>query len=158
MAENLSVKLAQNNYKLLCAMLDDRKWNYEKNEDNLSVECTVRGDDLPMDVIIKFNTDMEIVSLYSPMPFTVPEDKRNDLAIAIARANHNMVDGCFDYSYTRGKIVFRMTASYSNSLLSKDVFDYMLLVSCGTVDAYNDKFLAVCKKDMSVEEILNLIK
>ena len=158
MANNLSVKLAQNNYKVLCAMLDEKKWKYEKEEEKLSINCTARGDDLPMDIIIKFNTDMEIVSLFSPMPFTVPDDKRNDLAIAIARANYNMVDGSFDYSYTKGRIVFRLTASYSNCLLSKDMYEYMLLVSCSTIDAYNDKFLAVCKKEMSVEEILNLIK
>ena len=157
MASTQSVKLAQKNYKALCAMLDDNKWKYEKNEEELSISCSAKGDDMSMDIIIKFNTELEIVALYSPMPFTVPENKRKIMALAVTRANMGMIDGSFDYKYMEGRILFRMTASYASSLLSKDMFEYMLFVSCRTIDDYNDKFLTVTKQDMTVEELFKLI-
>ena len=157
MAGTLNDDLALSNFKAACAMLDEQDWHYEKDEERLTISCGAQGEDLPMDILVKFNRDMEIVSLHSPMPFTVPENKRNDLAIAIARANNGMVDGSFDYDYVGGIILFRLTSSYKGSLLSKETYKYMLMVSCSTIDHYNDKFLTVCKKDMSIEEIFNYI-
>lgn len=157
MANTQSVKLAQTNFKALCAMLDDNKWTYEKDEGALKITTGARGDDLPIGITIRFNTDLELVTLYSLLPFSVPENKRKIMALAISRANLGMVDGSFDYKYSEGKILFRMTASYASSLLSKDMYEYMLFVSCNTVDEYNDKFLTVCKQDMTVEELFKLI-
>ena len=38
------------------------------------------------------------------MPFTVPENMRKEMAVAVSCANHCMVDGDFDYDYETGKI------------------------------------------------------
>lgn len=92
------------------------------------------------------------------MPFVVAEDRRTALAIAVSQANNGMVDGDFDYDYINGRIIFRLTSSYLDSLIGKDMFNYMLMCSCVTIDEYNDKFLMVAKSTMSNEEILDFIK
>lgn len=158
MATQQSIKLAKQNYNALCAMLDSIKWKYQKFDENLYIDCSARGDDLAINVRIKFNTELELVTLYSPMPFDVEPAMRKKMAIAVSRANYGMVDGSFDYNEDNGKIIFRMTSSYSDSLLSKELFEYMLIVSCRTVDDYNDKFLDVCNKNMSIDQIINFIK
>ncbi|MDE7087326.1 MAG: YbjN domain-containing protein [Clostridia bacterium] len=158
MADTQKIKLAQKNFKALCAMLDDNKWKYEKDEEQLMINCGAKGDDMTINIRIKLNPDLELATLYSPMPFDVPESKRSIIALAVARANYGMVDGSFDFKYTTGRILFRLTASYASSILSKEAFEYMLFVSCHTVDEYNDKFLTVCKKDMTVAQLFDLIK
>ena len=72
-------------------------------------------------------------------------------------ANNSLVDGSFDYNYLTGHIVFRMTSSYRESLVGKELFEYMLYCSCFTVDEYNDKFLMIAKSDMSNEEIVKYL-
>ncbi|MDE7264724.1 MAG: YbjN domain-containing protein [Clostridia bacterium] len=157
MADEKKLKQARAVFKALCERLDEHNWQYEKDEDRLSIECGVQGDDLPMELHIFVNPDNQLVSLLSPMPFIVPENRRSAVAVAVCQANSFMVDGSFDFDYTTGKLLFRLTASYRESLISKEVFTYMISVSGHTIDEYNDKFLMIAKNDMTFEQIIEFI-
>ena len=130
MAEEKDIKQARTVYAALCAMLDERDLHYEKDEENLSITCGAQGDDLPIEM----------------------------LAVAVSQANNGLVDGCFDYDFIEGRIFFRMTSSYRDSLIGKDLFAYMLFCSFQTIDDYNDKFLMVAKNKMSFDEIVEFIQ
>ena len=158
MSEEKELKQAQAVYKALCDMLDDHDWHYEKDESELSISCGARGDDLPIELRIRVDAQRKLVTLLSQMPFDVPENRRKALAVAVSEANSTMVDGNFDYNYLTGKIIFRMTTSFLDSLIGKELFEYMLSCACYTIDEYNDKFLMVAMKEMSVEQILKFIK
>lgn len=88
------------------------------------------------------------------MPFKMAEDKRMEGAIVTCVANFGMVDGSFDYDVADGTIVFRMTASFRESVIGDGLFQYMISCSCAMVDAYNDKFLAINKGILSVEDFI----
>lgn len=158
MSDEKELKQAQTVYKALCDMLDERDWHYQKDEKELSIQCGAQGDDLPMEIRIEIDIQRKLVSLISPMPFAVPENRRSALAVAVSQANNGMIDGSFDYDYLSGRILFRMTSSYRESLIGKGLLEYMLSCACYTIDEYNDKFLMAAKKQMSVEEILDYIK
>ena len=153
MAE-VNVTKAKEVYTLLCRMLDNRDWHYEKLEDDLMIESGVKGDDLPIEFIMRVNPRNEIVSFMSWMPFKVEESKRIDLAIATCVANYGLADGSFDYNVADGSILFRLTSSYRESTLSEDLFEYMLMVSASTVDKYNDKFFMISKGALSIEQFI----
>ncbi len=156
MADNVN-KQATIAYNSLCAMLDDRQWVYQKDEEKLSISCTARGDDLPIDLTIEVDAGRNIVSLYSFLPYKAPEDKRVQMAIAVTLANNCMVDGGFDFDFRGGNILFRMSSGFYGALLGKDMFEYMLLCACSTIDEYNDKFLMVAKQNMDIKDIIKLI-
>lgn len=158
MSEEKKLKQAQTVYATLCEMLDEHDWHYKKDEERLSISCGAQGDDLPIEIRIDVDAERSLVTLLSQMPFVVAEDRRTALAIAVSQANNGMVDGDFDYDYINGRIIFRLTSSYLDSLIGKDMFNYMLMCSCVTIDEYNDKFLMVAKSTMSNEEILDFIK
>ena len=48
-------------------MLDDNDWNYEKDEDELVIRCSARGDDLSMDLKIEIDAERKLVILLSPI-------------------------------------------------------------------------------------------
>ncbi|MDE6373218.1 MAG: hypothetical protein K2L72_01835, partial [Clostridia bacterium] len=73
--------------------------------------------------------------------------------IAVARANFNIADGCFDFDYVGGKLYFRMLSSYADNLLDKETYEYMLMIACRIVGDYTEKFQTASKKDMTPEEI-----
>ncbi len=149
-----NLKLAKETYEVLCKMLDDRGWNYEKVEDNLLIKSGVKGDDLPIEFIMKVNPRNEIVSFISWLPFKIEESKRIDLAVAICAANYGLADGSFDYDVTDGTILFRLTSSYCGSILSEDLFEYMLMCAASTVDRYNDKLFMISKGMLSVQQFI----
>ena len=158
MLEEKDLKQAKTVYKSLCDMLDARDWHYKRDDEALMIYSGAQGDDLPMQFRIEVDQVRQLVTLLSQMPFTVPENRRAELAVAVSQANNGMVDGSFDYDYTSGIIIFRLTSSYRESLIGKDLFEYMLMCSLTTIDNYNDKFLAVSKNDMTVEDILKFVQ
>lgn len=158
MSEEKDLKQAKAVYATLCEMLNELNWHFKKDEEQLMIECGAQGDDLPIELRIEVDAKRSLIVLLSQMPFAVAEEKRTALAIAVSQANNGLADGNFDYSYLTGRIIFRLTSSYLDSLIGKELFNYMLMCACATIDEYNDKFLMVAKSDMSIEEILEFIK
>ncbi len=158
MSDLQNLEQAKLTFNTICQMLDDQKWKYERIDEKLIIQSGVQGDDLPIKFTIKVNPKNQIVALYSIMPFNVPEDKRVELALAIHAANYPMVDGSFDYDIKDGSIIFRLTSSFKESVLSKDLFEYMLMVSVVTIDEYNDKFFAVSKGLMTLEQFISHVE
>lgn len=154
MADEKMVR-AQKNYATLCTMLDGNDWHYKKDDAKLKIECGAQGDDLPMDISIRIDSDRQLVVLLSHLPFVVSEDKRLDIAVATSVINYKLVDGSFDFDIEDGHMFFRMTSSYRESELAKEVFFYMLMCSCQTIDEYNDKLLMLAKNMLSLEDFIN---
>lgn len=155
MSDDKKLKNAQNVYKTLCAMLDDKELKYEKHEDDLVVTFILGGDDIPMQFVLKVDSDRELIRLISPIPASFEGDKRIDGAIATSQVNYRLADGSFDYDFRQGRVLFRMTSSFIDSLISKDLFEYMVAVASYTVDEYNDKFFMLAKGQLPLEEFFN---
>lgn len=145
---------AQRTFETLCQNLDEHEWHYEKDEEKLEIECGARGDDLPMDIRIIVDADRQLIILLSIMPFVTPETKRLDTAIATSIVNNKLVDGSFDYDVTSGHMIFRMTSSFIDSEIDREVFTYMLMVSCHTIDEYNDKFFMLGKGILPINKFI----
>ncbi len=149
-------KQAQNIYNTICDMLDAREFNYTKHDDDLAISLTMRGEDIPMDIVIMVLEDKQIVRFISPMPFTVPEDKRAEMAVAVCVANCGLYSGSFDYNFPSGEIRFRITTSYKESILGKELFDYMLMVCAFMSDTYNDRFMMLSKGMISLDRFIEM--
>lgn len=154
MSDTNNSALAKSIYNTLCETLDKKDWHYEKNIEDLVITFTSRGDDLPMQFVLKIDEDRQLIRLFSPLPFEVDEDKRMEMAIATCAATFGLPDGSFDYDITKGRISFRLTATFRNSKIGEELFDYLVICSCAIVDQYNDKFFALSKGYMSLEDFL----
>ena len=156
MAQEYDLRSAAEVYGTLCGMLDHIGWTYDKEEEKFLIRSGVKGDDLPINFVVLVKPRNEVVQLLSAMPFNVPEDKRVDCALAICAANYGLVDGSFDYDLSDGQIVFRLTSSYRDSLLSEELFKYMVMVSAATIDKYNDRFFMLAKGMIDVRKFLEM--
>ncbi|MBQ7915647.1 MAG: hypothetical protein IJ315_02515 [Firmicutes bacterium] len=144
-------------YVTLCSALDSKNWKYERHDQDLKITCSATGDDLPMELVIKVDPTKQMVTLLSHLPFTVPEDKRLDAAVAVSLINNCLVDGCFDFDIAEGHIFFRMSNSFIESQLSETVFLYLLFCSCQTIDEYNDKLLMLVKGMITIEKFIEVV-
>lgn len=145
---------AVSTFQTLCNMLDNNDWSYQKHEEDLVIVCGAQGEDLPMEIILRIDEDRQLISLLSEIPFTVNEDKRMEMAVAVSSVNNRLVDGSFDFDIASGDLYFRMTSSFVASDISEDVFKYMLYCSCMSIDEYNDKFLMLSKGMISIENFM----
>ena len=141
-------------YNTLIKMLDAKEWNYKRHDEDLVITTGVRGEDLPMDIILRVLTKLEVVQFISTLPFKMPEDKLVEGAIAVCTANHRMINGSFDYDLSDGEIRFRMASGYSGCEISEDMLYRMLMVGASTVDHYNDKFFMISKGMLSIKDFI----
>lgn len=154
MAEANEMALAKKVYDDLCASLDKREWHYQKHDEDLVVTCGVAGEDIPMQFVLIVDAERQLLRVLSRLPFTVPEDKRMELAIAACAASYGLADGSFDYDIAKGTIDFRLTASFRESKIGDGLFEYLIGCSSYTVDKYNDKFFALCKGLISINDFI----
>lgn len=154
MAEEMNMQKAKQVFNTMIRMLDTRGWHYEKHEDNLLIKSGVQGDDLPIEFIVVVKPKQQVVQFLSRLPFSMPEDKRVDGALAICVANYGLVDGSFDYDLSDGDITFRLNSSYRESTLGEDLFEYIIMCAAATVDNYNDKFFMLAKGMMTIQQFI----
>ncbi len=141
-------------YNSLVAMLNERDWNFAQDDEKMFISASIRGEDLPVEFIMRVMPDYDVVQLRSKLQFNMPEDKRIEGAIATSVANYGMINGSFDYDINDGEVAFRLTTSYTNSVLSYDLLEKMIYVSASTVDRYNDRFFMLAKGMMTLEDFI----
>ena len=88
------------------------------------------------------------------LPVTFAEDKRVDGAVAATMINYQIKNGFFDYDMADGHVFFRLPNSFQGSLLSEAAMHYLVMVSCGTIDEYNDKLLMLAKGLIDIDVLL----
>ena len=152
MSDEKKLKNARLVFNTLCGMLDQKDFKYEIHEEDLVVTFGMGGDDLPMHFVINIDAERDLIRVLSRLPFVFEEDKRVDAAIATSQINYRLADGSFDFNYKTGHVLFRMTSSYKDSLISMEVFEYMIAVASFTIDEYNDKLLMLAKGMITVDE------
>ena len=141
--EQNKIETAAQNTEVLLAMLEHRKLKYtveERTDTRTHIRIHFTGEDLPMTLHIILRTDRQIVSVLSVMPFRIGEERRNDAALAVTAANHGLIDGSFDLNLQTGEIRFRLTSCFIGTVLSEELFAYLMFASAETIDRYNDRF------------------
>ena len=154
MADTIQTPSAKEIYKLICDALDERKWHYEKDDEENAVYVGVSGEDLPIKLIMLADEKRKLIRMLSPLPFKMSEDKRMEGALATTAVNYGMADGSFDYNISDGTIVFRITATYRESRIDTELIQYLIAVTVTMVEKYNDKFFAINKGMLSISDFL----
>ena len=154
MADATKMKQAKTVYETFCKALDARKWKYEDHPEDRVITFSYMGEDIPMNFVVFIDEDRQLVRMLSRLPFTFAEDHRVDGAVATSYINFKLADGSFDYDYFTGEVIFRLTATFIESLVSEELLFYMVTCSCYTVDKYNDKLLMVAKGMLPVDRFI----
>lgn len=154
MADATKMKQAKTVYETFCKALDARKWKYEGHPEDRVITFSYMGEDIPMNFVVFIDEDRQLVRMLSRLPFTFAEDHRVDGAVATSYINFKLADGSFDYDYFTGEVIFRLTATFIESLVSEELLFYMVACSCYTVDKYNDKLLMVAKGMLPVDRFI----
>ena len=148
---------AKTTFQTICAALDMNNWKYRKDEEKLYLEYIVKGDDLPMDFRLIVDAERQIVRLLSLLPFTVEKSKCIDVAIAVSAINNLLVEGCFDFDISSGRLFFRTTNTFIDCKFGNDVILYMVYLSNQVVDRYNDKLLGISQGTLTIDKFLATI-
>ncbi len=141
-------------YKTMIEALNERKWNFTRHDDDLTIVSDYQGDDIPIRFLISVDAQREVIRFAAPLPFKMGDDKRIDGAVAVCVANYGMVNGSFDYDISDGEIKFRLSTSYHDCEVGKGFFMDMMTTALFTTDNYNDKFMMLAKGAMTIDQFI----
>lgn len=142
-------------YRMMADVFEEAELVFQREDENLLIRLTMHGEDIPVSLIFKIDAEREVIRAFSPLPFDMNEDKRLEGAVITCEATNRLSVGCFEYDLSDGSILFRMTTPYHGSTITKEHFLLLLAIMTATMDKYNDRFLAVNKGVMSLEDFLN---
>lgn len=154
MEKEKKIKNAKQAYETLCAALDGMGWKYKRDDEKLLVRFGATGNDLSTSFIIMADIERQLIRLMGVLPFEMNEDKRVEGSIATNFANYKFADGSFDYNIGDGRIAFRMTATFYDSLIGTELCQYMIQCACHTIDKYNDQFLAISEGKLELADFI----
>ncbi len=154
MADNTKMEQAQQMYLKICRVLDNQDWKYVKNDQELTVRFGARGKDLEMVFMMRVQQDKEFIFASSVLPFTVPEDKRVEMALAVCAVNCRLFAGAVDFDVKTGQVAFRISQGYTESDIGEQAIHNLIHMTCGTVDAFNDKFADICTGKLDLYDFI----
>ena len=146
--------LAVQTYRTMLSALEDRNWKYVSDDEKLLAHFRVNGDDIPLNFLIRIDEKREVVKLTSPMPFHISEERRIEGAVAACAASYGMTDGCFEIDLSDGMLLYRISTSFTKSVLGKGAFHHLIDCTCALVDHYNDLFLALDKGIITLSDFI----
>ncbi|MBP8594527.1 MAG: hypothetical protein KBI35_08955 [Ruminococcus sp.] len=152
------IQQAQAVFEIAKGALDDNEWKYKCDEEKLSITCSSQGEDLPIDINIRVDAKRQLLLFTSLIPVTFPEEKIVEAAVAMAEINCHLIDGCFDLDLSSGRVFFRLTGSFLESLVTRAFFDYIMVTSLDTVDQFNDKLLMLAKGMISLKDLGDMFR
>ena len=125
------------------AQKDSRITNEEKN--------VLEGDftSEPFNVHIKLSIYPEngLMAIFSLLPFDVPPAKSSEMAKLICSINYNdLYAGNYDYNVEQGKVIFRLSMPFRNSILSKELIEECIEYTVSTVSKYNNKMFETIRE------------
>lgn len=161
MASEKQIQEAKTIYTSLKDFFDGVNYRYqviaEEPERIYVFEYGVRGEDIPMDFRILIEVERGIIKFISPQPVRFSPDKRPDAAMAICAINDAIVDGSYSMNLEDGRVMYTQTTCFRGSLISPEVFRYMIGLSNSIVDAFNDKLLLLQNGIMDLDAFIKAI-
>ncbi len=128
---------------------------YTINPEELSVNFTVVGEDLPMDITVRADKENQIISITSPMPYKISVDNRVICGVAVCAVSERLESGNFDYEIINGIITFRVTTPFKDCVVEQELITEMVAYASQMTDDYNDRFLALDKGFLKLEDFIS---
>ena len=149
---------AKEAYDTVCRYFDNRKWTYEKKEEDLLASVLLKGDDIPVNVVFNVFAEREILCVSSPLAMEIKEDKVGEFTFVLALLSNAIYNGWYAYDMEHGAITFRAAAPFMGSTVSEDMVNYMLNIAYSTVNAHNDLLLALNNGMITVEQFFEALQ
>ncbi len=158
-ATEKELKHANEVYDALIKMFDDMDYPYDIVDSGNDIEKVLHirsaGDDLPMEFYIIIDAYFQQFKVKSPQPVTFSEEQIPEAAEILCAINNVLRFGFFALDIGDGTVMFNFYQLFMDSLISPDVWGFLIRMSVEIVDEYNDKLLMFAKGMIDKDSLLD---
>ena len=149
MASESQIQEAQAIFYAFEEFLKKQNYKFEimdtKDAGFYALKYGVIGEDFPMEFNVIVDPELRLLMVKSLQPVQISPEKIAEAAIAVCLINSHITDGSYSLDPTNGMVVFSATTSFAGSLISEEVFAYLMQLSEVIVDDFNDMFVLLQK-------------
>ncbi|HSJ53938.1 MAG TPA: YbjN domain-containing protein [Anaerolineae bacterium] len=102
--------------------------------------------------------ELEILLIYVVAPVRVPEDKRQEVAEFITRANYGLRIGNFEMDFADGEVRFKSSLDFEGAVLETSLIQNALYPAVRTMDRYLPGLLTLIYGSRPAAEIIGEIE
>ncbi len=145
--------------KYIVEIVKEQNWTYDYDEydDYVSIEVAATSNEICVPLVMQVDIEREFFTAISVLPIPVPEDKQDEIAIAVNLINNYLVFGSFDYNYLEGAISYRFTSSYKESIISKSAYEFMIGIILTCLDTYTENLTKLAFGEITIDEFNDLV-
>ncbi|MCH5158320.1 MAG: hypothetical protein J1F33_03880 [Clostridiales bacterium] len=158
--EELNMRKARSVYRILTEALDKNGWDYNGNDDELTVTYAVKtdGDSDPVGFTVAVDAEKKLVLLKTQPMIRFGAERLVEGAKAVCAANAFLVDGNFDLRLKGGALTYRQALVFrETTVLSVEALRYLLNYSVFAVNMLLDKFKLVSDGKIDGAEFIEKI-
>ncbi len=143
----------------ITAFLKQDGWPYEMADGDAVARVVFQGDNAQFTCYAQTREDVEQFVFYSICPINVPENKRQEIAEFITRANYDMVLGNYEMDYNDGELRFKTSIDVEGSELTPELIKPVLYSNVLMMDQYLPGIMSVIyagvTPQVAVEQVEN---
>lgn len=141
-------------YNALISIIETKGWRNQKDKINFVITSAVKIDGKPINFMTEVMPDFKIAWFRSDLPFLVPINKRAEVSAAVNVVNLSLVDATFTFNIRTGQICLRMSTAYTDTELSKDNLERMVIFGIKISSDFIDPFLHIATGEISLSEFI----
>ena len=122
--------------EITTAFFEQEGWPFHRHESEDTLLTKYRGENGQWNCEAWTREEERQLLFYSLCPFDVPEDKRDDVAELLTRANHDLAIGNFDLDYDEGTVRFRTSIDVEDDRISISLVRNLVMANVTMMDLY----------------------
>lgn len=145
------------NIEKLEAFLDREDLSYRKRDDCENViQLEFDGETADMRLIISVEDVM--IRFYTYVSICIPAGSRNEVAVAVCRANYGLMLGNFELDVTDGEMRFKISHVVHEDWPSDLNLNRMLHTGLGVMNRYLPAFLSIVYGNETAQDAVQLVE
>lgn len=142
-------------FATFCNALDGMEWTYHRSEEDLLVTFSPPEAKHGNIYVLAVTPGHSSTMLLSEMVFTIPEEKRSEMALAVHLANSMVYFGSFEYVVPTGRLYFQSINGFNGCKPGSLMFEQMIRFSVWTAENYCDIFQKLVHDKITLEEFMD---
>lgn len=129
-------------------------WKFTEIEGRGAIRMGFSGDNAQWNCFAQAREEQEQIVFYSVAAFQIPEERRTEAALFIARANYGMIIGNFEIDLGDGEVRYKTAADFEGTELTSALIKPLVYANVLTMDRYVKGLMAVGFGGKSAEEAI----
>jgi hypothetical protein len=136
-------------FETVLKFFEEDGWRFSKIEDKDVLRMGYSGKNISMRCFAEADEEHQHFFFYSLLEFHAPEEKRQEIAEFITRANYGLKLGNFEMDYFDGEIRFKTSVDVEGGELTTDMINAQVYANVRTMDKFGPGIMAVLYGDVS---------